>query len=501
MSDQMTTQDEDDAFVLNLFKNFETILTANRSDINWSRGADFQIFSEFLIKDIQEMRERLKNANYEYFYYICRHTFNIMDWIRLMEAAGFSTFNDAFERLFDEHFGDKHILGNMYDACLEKWISQKNGQWKIGENFYNVLKGKLYYRNRFGRWFEVDRTTAFDLKPDKELIKDNDLIDRLNSEYKETWYDTILKQWQDKQYQGVLPDNFLRFDDEETSPEAYSDFTISHIKKLLKNPISVAELERWSGDKVVDLEHIVKISALVLDIATKRRKDDSQTIYLLRDCLMFYEAHKTLDILSSEDTSADQLLIGRKLLTHKLKEWGYYIVALESLYIAHKRYPANFTKFYNEYARLMDIFVSLNPGFATIISNLADYIKEHIQTDKNKIVIFDIGFQGSIALLTKYIIDRHVSPNGKIETEVKLGVGAEWSKKLFENRYESDYFPFLNRVQLAARSDQLYHYKYGSLNSGKLQIVMGDKKWQRKATIELIVLVMVALLLHTDKKG
>lgn len=384
---------------------------------------------------------------------------------------------------------------------MKSGFLKKNGQQQVGENFYNILEGKLYYRSHLDQWFEVDKTTAFDLKPNKKLIEDKDTIDQLNGEYNETWYDAILRQWKDKQYQGILPDDFLQFGDEETSPEAYFDFTVAGIKTLLKNPVSIAELERWNGGRIVDLEDIIKISALVLDIVTKRRKDNSHTLYLLRDCLMFYEAHKTLDILSSEDTAVDQILIGRKLLSHKSREWGYYVVTLEVLYNAHKRYPTSFKEFYNEYARLLDMFASLDPGFATVIANLADYIKKHIRTDKNKIVIFDVGFQGSIALLTKYIIDRHISssgPNGKIETDIKVGVGAVWSKKLFGDRHEGDYFPFLNRVQLAARSGELYHYKTGSLNSGKLQVLMGNKENQHKAAIELVVLVMVTLLAQTE---
>lgn len=502
MPDQTTQLSPDDEGLVDFFKHFETILSPSRAERNYSNSADFHVFSKYLIKDIQEMEAQLKNGGDEYLYYVCRHIFNIIDWISLVIDAGVSNFGDAFEQLFDKHFGDRHILQNMYDACFEKWISKKTGQWKIGENFYNILDGKLYYRNRFGQWFEVDRKTAFDLKPDKERIEEKTIIGQLNSDYRETQYDAIIKKWEDKQFKGKLPDDFLHFDYQETSPEVYFDFTKEHIKTLLKNPVSIAELERWNGTKIVDLEHIVKIADFVLKIAKKRRADDSHTIYLLRDCLMFHELHKTLDILNSEDTSADQVLIGRKLLTHKLREWGYYIVTLEVLYIAHDRYPTSFTDFYNEYSRLLDIFATLNPGFAAVIADLADYIKEHTGTNKNKIIIFDIGFQGSIALLTKYIIDRHIKPtnlNAKIETDVKIGVGAEWSKKLFGDRYDNDCFPLLNRVQLMARSDELFHYKEGSLESGRLKIVMGNKEWQQKAATELVVLVMITLLAQTEK--
>jgi len=497
---------QDDAGLIEFFKDFEIILAkSNKSqaDKDWSGTIDFQVFSEYLINDIQEIQERLKNSNDEYLYYTCRHIFNIQDWIKLMvEDAGFLMFGSAWESLFDKHFGDKHLLQSIYDACFEKWVSQKDGQQKIGENFYNIFEGKLYYRNRFGQWFEVDRTTAFDLKPNQELIEDNDLIGRLNNEYKETRCDAILRRWKDKRYQGVLPEAFLQFEDKETSPDEYFNHTVAHIKTLLKNPVSIAELERWYGDEITDLEHIVKIAVFVLEIVKKRQKDNSHTIYLLRDCLMFHEAHKAIDILNEKNTSSDQILVGRKLLSHKSGEWGYYAAMLDALYSAHLRYPTDFTDFYNEYARLMDLFVSVNPKFASLIVNLGEYIKKHIRTDKDKIIIFDIGFQGSIALLTKYIVDRHIVLPGsirKIKTDIEIGVGAEWSKKLFSYRHDSDTFPMLNRIQLMTRSNELYHYKEGSLNSGNLRVVMGSKKAQHKAAIELAVLVMVAQMTQTDE--
>ena len=497
MSDQSKIN-YDDTELIELFKNFETIIPDNKADINWFITSDFQVFSEYLIKDIEEMQQRLKNPDDEYLYYVCEHIFNILDWVNLyVEDAGLSTFGNFLEIVFDKQFGDKYILQSIYDDTFNKWISNKTGQHGIGENFYNVIKGRLYYRNRFSNWYEVERATAFDLKPNKALVKDNDTIEQLNTEYKETWYDAILRQWEDKQYQGVLSDNFLKFNDNQTTPDEYFDFTVPYVKTLLQNPVPITELEHWNGGEIADLEHIVKVAYYVQETARKRRNEDSHTIYLLRDCLMFHEAHKILDILYGEDTSSDQILIGRKLLSHKPEHWGYYSMILDSLYNAHLRYPDDFTEFYNEFARLIDMFVSLNPKFAALIVNLTDYVKEHIRTDKDKIDIFDTGFQGSINLLTKYVIDKHISPsgpNGKIVTDIKIGVGAQWSKKLFDYRFDGDYFPLLYRLQLMARSNELYHYKEGSLQTGEIQVVMGDEKAQRSATTELVVLAMVALI-------
>lgn len=493
----------EDAWLIKFFQNFETILPAKK-DVDWFSTSDFKVFSNFLIKDIQEIQKRLVDQDNDYLYDVCGHTFNILDWIKLIvEDAGFPTFASAWEQLFDERFGDKHILQHIYVDCFERWISQKTGQYKIGINFYNVLKGKLYHRDRFHQWFEVEKTTAFDLKPNKKRIKDRNIIEQLNKQYKETPYDVLLKKWENKQYQGTLPNTFFQFNDKKTSPEEYFDFTLANIKKLLKNPVSITEIERWNNKKVIDVEHILKMTVFVSDLVAKRRKDDSHTLYLLRDSLIFHETHKAMDILNGKSTSSDQILIGRKLLSNKRGMWGYYSVTLTALYEAHLRYPNNFTQFYNEYARLLDMFVSFNSEFATIIANLKDYIKQHIRTDKSKIVIFDIGFQGSIALLTKYIIDRQISPsgpNGKIETDIEIGIGAEWSKELFGYRHYSHYFPLLNRIQLMNRSDNLYHYIEGSLDSGKLKVKMGDSKSQHAATTELIVIMMTLMVLHDNKK-
>lgn len=500
MSDQANHKTDPD--LIYFFKHFEEILALEKSiDIETlSSRDDFQVFSGYLISDTKEMQKRLVGANDKYLLYVCEHTFNIIEWIRLMVDARSQTFGEAIEQVFEKNFSDKHILQTLYNECFSKWIPNKSGQHKLGENVYSVHDCKLYYRDRFSNWYQVDHTTAFDIKPSKELFTNNEIVGLLNSEYKDAWYDIIIQQWEDKQYQGVLPADFLDFDKKETSPEAYFDFSMERIMTLLKNPVSIAELERWTGGQITNLEDIVKTSALALKIVKKLRRDNSHTIYLLRDSMLFYELHKTIDAIYSEETSSGQLLIGRKLLSNKPDQWGYYIVMLEALYNAHLNHYENFDDFYSEFARLLDLLVSLNSDFANKIDELALYISKHIQTDKDKIVIFDIGFQGSINLLVKYVIDYHIKPhgpNGKIETDIKVAIGALWSKELFGERYGSFYFPYINSVQFMAQSNELYHYKFGSLKDGKIRVTMGSKQWQHQAAIELVVFVMITLSSNT----
>ena len=493
-----STDNKDDDLVY-FFKNFETILgSPERREIdNILDGIDFRVFSGYFLNDIREIKKRMSNADDEYLIYVCEHIYSITEWIELMVGSMSEIFRESWEKVFAEQFGDKNILTSIYTDSINKWLVNKSGQHQLGGNTYTVLDRNLYYRNRLGDWFQVDKVSAFDLQPKKKPVKDQSTVLHLDITYQNTATDQLIKEWEAQNYEGTLPEDFLNFAKEETNPQEYFDFSLGHIKNLLRNPVSIAELERWSGGKIMNLEDTVKLCSMALEVARHRRSDNSHTVYLLRDCIIFYQLHKTLDLLHSTETSSDQLLIGRRLLSYKPDQWGYYIVTLEALYEAHTRYPDNFDEFYAEYVRLIDLCVSVNPKFKALIDNLALYIKKHIGTKSDKIVVFDTGFQGSINLLTKYVIDRHINPNStdnKVDTEIEISVGALWSEKLFEKRALSFYFPFLNRIQYMAMNDELYHYKFGSLKDGEIQVTMGGKDGQKKAAIELVVLVMITRL-------
>ena len=489
----------EDADITWFFENFESVLNDNEPSADQlAQGVDFLVFKEYLINDIREIQASIDQANDDDLRQVCEHLFNIIEWIRLINEARSQNFGVAIERVFVDTFGDRHILQHHYDASINKWLKNKDGQYKLGDNTYSVLNRNLYYRDRFERWFQVEKAEAFDLQPNKKPVEEEAIVALLNSTYRPTSTDEIIEKWNAQDFHYRLPDEFLKLDSTTTTPEDYFSFSMPQIQSLLENPVSIKELERWYGDSIINLEDTIKLTSTILNIVEVRRKDEGHTLYLLRDCILFYEAHKALDILSANETSSDQILVGRKFLSNKEGIWGHYIVILEALYEAHKRYPDDFSKFYDEFVRLLDILVSINPAFQKVVTDLSAYISKHIPATKHKIVIFDVGFQGTINLLMKYVIDRHINPTieNKIETEIEIGVGAQWSKSLFKNRFKSDYFPFLNRVQSMARSDNLYHYKFGSfdLAQGTVTVQMEDEDWQRKAAVELVVLVMIAKL-------
>lgn len=500
MNDQNKTKQED-LDLVEFYTFLENIMKkqVKKSEKNWFNTPDFAVFSNFIVSDIRNILIKLPDATDDYLYATSEHIFNIQDWIKLMvEDAGFLRFSKNWQDVFEKEFGDRDVLKNLYDSCFDKWVSNKSGQQKIGINLYHIHEVKIYYRDFYGNWFFVDKSTVFDPKPDKEPINEVSLSETLNRGYTLTQYDDLLGRWQKSNFDASLPPNFLTYNKTESSPEEYFDFSFVKIKTLLDNPVPITELEKLNGGKINELDYKVTIANFVLETVARRRSDkNSHTIYLLRDCLMFYEAHKALDYLRGEHTSADQILVGRKLLSIEPGQWEYYGAMVDSLYTAHLRYPTNFSDFYNEYARLMNLFVEHNKNFASLIAKLAEYIDAHTSTDKEKIIVFDIGFQGSIALLTKYIIDFHIRPlrNGKqIETDIEIAIGAVWSMELYGSRYYSDYFPMLNRIQQQERNNELYHYKHGSVNANGVKVIMGDDDHQSRASIELIVLMMIAKL-------
>lgn len=495
MFNQVDTR-HDDSDLIYLFKNLEKLMTGDKANMDWTVTTDFKLFSQYMLQDINNIQQHLKSSpDDHYLHTTCRHIFNILDWIKLIvEDAGFPTFGTTWESFFQEHFNDSHILQHLYDESLNRWLKDKNGQFELGINTYTIIDSRLHYRNSLRQWFEVDKATAFDLLPDKQLITNPNLIQQLNSTYQDTWYDDILTKWTDSGYGGKLGDDFFHYPHPEADPNEYLEFSVKQIERLLHSPVSIGELERWNGSKIADIEDIIKIVVFVLDVVKKRRQADDHTLYLLRDCIIFNEAQKTLDILTGKTTSSDQVLIGRKLLSHKPGAWGYYSGMLDALYNAHLRYPEDFLEFYIEFSRLMDLFAEVNPKFSSVIDDLEEYIRAHLKIDKKKVIVFDIGFQGSIALLVKYIIDSRISMGKNLTSDVEIAIGAQWSMKLFGERYVGDYFPMLNRVQLLKRSNELYQYKDDSLSSAKLTVVMGNSEQQRRATIELAVLVMVAQL-------
>lgn len=487
----------DDDDLIYFFKNFESLLEGKVPTIDTiSAGSDFYVFRTYFARDLRQMQDQLKNADDTYLLKVAEHMFNIIDWVDLIVDNRGQAFRGAVEHFLEQEFGNKKLLETLYDLSFDKWLTNKNGQYEIGINTYTVRENKIYYRNRFEEWYEIDKKSAFEVQPSRILVGDNTLIAFLNASYSSTSTDLIIHKWNDRKLNNVLPDDFLQFSKETTSPEEYFEYSIEHIKLLLENPVSISELERWNGETIVDLEETIKLCTYILKLVKDRRSDKSHTVYLLRDCLLFYEAHKVLDILYSEETSSDQLLIGRKMLSHQPDKWGYYIVTIEALYEAHKRYPDNYSKFYEEFMRLIDLLIAVNPKFQGVINALLPYIQHHIQTNENKIIIFDVGFQGSINLLIQYIIDRHITPNTEhpSSTDIEVAVGALWSAELFGDRIKSDYFPFLNRVQRMATSEELYHYEFNGLQDKHVRVTMGGKAWQKKAAVERVVLAMLAQL-------
>lgn len=224
------TAEEDDDLVY-FFKNFETILgSPKRLEIDKIiNGIEFRVFSEYLINDIREIEKRLNSADDEYLLYVCEHIYSITEWTELMVGSVSEIFRKAWEKVFTEQFGDKNILTSIYARSINKWLVNKSDQHQLGGNTYTALDKNLYYRDRFGDWFQVDKQSAFDLQPKKNPVKDRTIIPQLDSTYLDTSTDKLIEEWQDQNYEGTLPEDFLSFAKAETNPQEYFDFSLENI--------------------------------------------------------------------------------------------------------------------------------------------------------------------------------------------------------------------------------------------------------------------------------
>ena len=114
----------------------------------------------------------------------------------------------------------------------------------------------------------------------------------------------------------------------------------------------------------------------------------------------------------------------------------------------------------------------------------------HIPLDLNTetiIDIVDLGFQGSINILVKYVIDRHCRAGRDHKTVVHMYVLAEWFKSVYPGAYSSETYSLLTNIEVLARNELLYDYKLGSFAEGAISVVMGSKEEQEMANTELLV--------------
>ncbi|MBW4061690.1 hypothetical protein HJC99_03935 [Candidatus Saccharibacteria bacterium] len=125
------------------------------------------------------------------------------------------------------------------------------------------------------------------------------------------------------------------------------------------------------------------------------------------------------------------------------------------------------------------------------------YLGNHIAQAKvtnRRINVIDLGFQGSINMLVKYVLDQYCSQSAKQAADIHMYVVAEWFKGVYHNMYTSNTFSSLTHIEVMARNNAIYQYVPGSLHDGKLTVTYGSKDDQSQADMELTVMAMTILL-------
>lgn len=476
------------------FKEYESHPVVEKSQIKWNFTKDFQIQSKYIVEDVSSIITRLGNAKDEELLNISQHCYNLLSWARQMDIMGFTGLEYYIDELLLDHFGDKEIILKLQKQSFTKWIKDKTGSQKIGENYFVLHDGRIYYKKLHGQWCVVKEGDVFNLSPEMSVVEDVGTIEALDADYEPSVYHQLYYEWQKGEYKYNIPDNHFSSSGGESTPEDELDKSLAKIKRIIANPVSLEVVRSLGYIDDERLEYLIKISYIMTQFVQTRRGNGEHTIYLLRDCLIFYEIHKTLDILEGVATSSDQLIAGRKLLSNKKREGGHWYFTQEALFFAYEECPDDFNGFYKAFSIILSDYEEYNDEFREFIKKLADYIDLHIPTDLSSgttVNIVDLGFQGSINILVKYVIDKHCRAGKNHNTEIHMFVLAEWFKSIYSGMYTSETYSLLTNIEVLARNELLYDYKLGSFAESVPSVIMGFEDEQELANEELIVTTMV----------
>lgn len=477
------------------FKDFENRPIVGKDQIPWPVTVEYEIQSKYFISNLSSLPE-LDTATDSELLFTAEHCNNLIAWIEQMRIMGYTGLPGVMEDLFEEEFGNRQILADLRSAYIEKWLGGKSGQHEIGENYFTIYRGKFYYGTVHQEWYAVESNSIFDIMPKLSQKADTQTSAVLNIDHELTKVQQIYMNWRDAEYSGKLSSVVSSSKIGETTPEDVLADTVKKLHAILEQPLALKEIERAIDEKPEYLEYLIKISCLVADFAKQRRASNEHSLYLLRDCAMFHEAQIYIDLLEGKQTSHDQVYLGRQSFSSQRRDAGHWYVAQELLLLSLQKHPNDFTAFYADFTQGMKDYEEYSPEFAGLVQELAQYLGNHIEEAKqnNRVInIIDLGFQGSINLLVKYVLEQYCAEEAKLSTKVHMYVVAEWFKEVYEAMYTSDTFSTLTHIEVMARNNAMYEYVLWSLGDGKLSVVYGSESDQEQADIELAVMAMTIL--------
>ncbi|MFA6963257.1 MAG: hypothetical protein WC227_00880 [Patescibacteria group bacterium] len=473
---------------MKLFKN-------NIKRVGSFKLKDFELVKNHYLARASELNRLINGSNKtESLAENSKRAYYLHCFIDDMRDLGYPEIADGLEEALAKRYHDPKILLNIAEAGLSRILSSFEGKIRLGENEYHIRNGKAYYQSVFDKWYELKGVQVFLLTPDlgEEVVPIDAEGEKGINEYQ-----TFLRAWRESGGR----DNFdFSSTDGDTTPENYFESSVNEISKIIETPISSEAILAKIGSEQ-KFERIFKVAARLIKFVKEIRDSGVSPVYLLRDGLMFAEAQKALDFASGQDTLSGQLMINRKLLSKEPDDHYYWALASDALYVALPKNGRDFDLFYKNYCQEMARLKIKEPGFKELLSRLGLYVSSqlsHLKGSK-KILVVDTGLQGSINMLTKYVIDFHTDLD--VPVDVEMFVVGDWLKRIYQKRYASDYYPILKDIEIFNRSDHLYNYRSGSFESGKVEVTMGSEAEQLMAHVELIIITMLCKLMDEQKSA
>ncbi len=482
--------------MIDWFEEFENYPIVEKSQIKWNFTKDFQIQSKHIVESIASILKRIDNAEDDELLSISQQCYNLLSWTTQMSIMGFTGLQPYVDDLLVDNFADKDIILKLQRQSFKQWVKDKKGNQKLGENYFVLLDGNVYYKKLTNKWHQVDADSVFNLTPGMSAVEGS-VIELLDSVHEPSVYHQIYSEWRDGVYSHDIPEEFFSYSAGDSTPERELEKALDKINKLIIEPVSLSNVQSREDLDDERLEYLIKVSYIMTKFAQSRRLNNEHTLYLLRDCVIFYEIHKTLDILENTTSSSDQLITGRKLLSNSKREGGHWYFTQEALFMAYEKCSGDFDEFYAEYSNILVNYEEYSEEFSEFIKKLAEYIDAHIPADTNKdtvIDVVDLGFQGSINILIKYVIDNHCRAGKDHKTIIHMYVLAEWFKSIYPGMYSSETYSLLTNIEVLARNELMYDYKVGSFVEGSPAVVMGTSRGQDLANSELLVTTMTTLI-------
>lgn len=424
--------------------------------------------------------------------------YNFQSFVNIA-VHGYPEITNALEQCLISTFGSKNVLTRIIEENLIRAFKNISGHCRIRSNNYVICNGEIYYRSFSGPWYRISSAHVFDLLPRLEEEAGPNIAARLEEAYQMPEPHALYETWKKKPYKADIPPELFEIKSGATTPEEYAAHSMRQISAFLRKPVALAALTGAHRVETHFIEHVCKITYHVAHVVAELRDKTTHTLYLLRDGLMLAEAHKIVDLLLGEPTASSQILINRKLLSVPGEPERQWQLTVDALFSALRDEPTGFSRFYQSYEKHMRKQEEADPQLRRRLDELATYIEGHVADiiGKKNIHIVDTGFQGSIVMLTKYLIDGRIAARGsrRFETDVYLCTTDDWFYPVYAERSWNE-CNLAKELESTNRSAHLYTYKDGSIGSGRMKVIMGPADKQILANIELMVMTTMLSLMH-----